>query len=685
MTLFKLSVSNVRKSLRDYAVYFFTLVIGVSVFYVFNAIGTQASYLELENDTRNIIELLKSMLSGVSVFVAIVLGLLIVYASRFLMKRRNREFALYLMLGMGKFKISSILLIETLIIGICSLFVGLMIGIGLSQIMSVFVANLFEADMTEYQFTLSEEAIWKTVMYFALMYVIVMIWNTLVISHFKLIDLMQSGKKSERIKLKNPWLCVLIFLFAVGLLSYAYYQVGWKYRDLNQQKITIYICFGCISTFLIFWSVSGMLLRVIMSMKSVYYKGLNSFTFRQISSKINTMVFSMMVICLMLFVTICTLSSAFSIRNSMNATIVENCPADCEIYFSYADEEKLAYLQSVDLEKIYSDSGKTLTENFREWVHFSTYSDENLTFGTSCGEELKTIQKNYPFLIYDTPEEIIGLNDYNKLMRLYGKEELSLDEGEFIVLCDFKSMAEVRNSLLQKGKTLNIFGHELKSKYDDCQDGFVDLSSQHINAGIYVVPDSILEKNYASRDYLIGNYDAENKEEKQAIEQEVCSAYEEVFQHWADQHPELSVLREINTKIDIASASVGLGAVITFIGMYIGLVFLIACGAMLALKELSESVDSISRYEMLRRIGAEEKDLSKSLFQQTGIFFLLPLILACIHSVFGMKFASTFLEIFGTEKMSESIFMTVSILLLIYGGYFLITYFCSKHIIKNKQ
>ena len=194
--LFKISLSNIRKSLRDYAVYFFTLVIGVSVFYVFNAVSTQTAYMVVSNSTQALIELMDTLLSGVSVFVSIVLGLLIVYASRFLMKRRNKEFALYFILGMSKGKVSAILLIETLMIGIGSLFAGLVAGIGLSQLMSVFAANLFEADMTSYKFTVSAEAILKTIIYFGIMYVVVMLFNSFMISKSKLIDLMQSGKKS---------------------------------------------------------------------------------------------------------------------------------------------------------------------------------------------------------------------------------------------------------------------------------------------------------------------------------------------------------------------------------------------------------------------------------------------------------------------------------------------------------
>lgn len=680
--LFKLSLSNIRRSLRDYAIYFFTLIIGVSVFYVFNAIGEQAAYMQVSESGSDLVELLTSMMSGVSVFVAGVLGLLIVYASRFLMKRRNKEFALYLMLGMGKGKVSAILLLETILIGLGSLGVGLVVGIGLSQLMSALVANLFEADMTAYQFSVSGEAILKTILYFAVMYLVAMIFNSVIVSRFKLIDLIQSGKKSEQIKLKNPVLCTIIFVIAAIALGYAYYQVGWNFNELTDEKIIIFIVIGTISTFLIFWSVSGLLLRITMSMKNVYYRGLNSFTFRQISSKVNTVVFSMTVICLMLFVTICTLSAAFSIRNSMNANLNEMCPADFEIeYLSTANEG------CEDIAELYNRYGYDITENLSEYVHFNTYRDRNkdkdFTFGDflSGDEEL---DEQLQFLNYNSAEKFIKLSDYNALMNIYNKEQLTMNDDEFILLCNFKSMKDVRDQALSQGKEITVFGHTLKSKYDECQDGFIDISSQPINTGIYVVPDNIVDESCADTDYVIGNYQGNTKEEKAEIEKIVQSTAQSVKESIRADH-EGGFYWNLNTRIDIAEATVGLGAIVTFIGLYIGLVFLIACGAIISLKELSESVDSIGRYEMLRKIGAEESDISKSLFRQTGIFFLLPLLLACIHSVFGMKFATHVLEVFGTEKLTESILSTSIIILLIYGGYFLIAYFCSKGIIKGRK
>ena len=310
MMLFKLSLKNISKSIKDYTIYFFTLILGVAIFYVFNAIDDQTIMLNVSSSTYEIIKLLTQILSGVSVFVSFILAFLIIYASRFLIKRRNKEFGIYLTLGMSKRKISLILFFETLIIGIASLALGLGIGVSLSQLMSIVVANMFEANLTKFTFIFSKSACLKTLLYFSIMYLVVMIFNTINISKCKLIDLIHANKKSEKIKLKNPYLCTIIFILSCILLGYAYYEVTGNISTFNNYKIYSSIAFGAIATFFIFWSLSGLLLRIFMSLKKVYYKGLNSFTLRQFSSKINTTVFSTTIICLMLFITICVLSTA---------------------------------------------------------------------------------------------------------------------------------------------------------------------------------------------------------------------------------------------------------------------------------------------------------------------------------------------------------------------------------------
>ena len=670
--LFKLSLSNLRKSIQDYAVYFFTLVIGVAVFYVFNSIETQTAFLEISTITKEIITLLLSMLSGVSVFVSVVLGLLIVYASRFMMKRRNREFALYLMLGMGKGKISAIIFIETFIIGLISLAAGLVVGIIASQFMSTFAANLFEANMSQYHFAVSGKAILKTIAYFGIMYIAEMLFNGIIVSKCRLIDLMQSGKKSEKLKLKNPVLCVLIFLASSLALAYAYYRVCFNTAQLYEKDMIIMICIGSVSTFFIFWSVSGMLLRIIMSVKKVYYRGLNSFTFRQLSSKVNTMVMSMTIICLMLFVTICTLSSAFSMRNSLNRNINEYCPADFQMKYSSQSEDYINRLNNENQFESY----------FSDYVTFSQYEDKNATIGAFLGDTLDDVLKEYPSLAVDSIFPVYRISDYNTLMKLYGYNTISLSENKYVMVSNFSGSSAFYNNILKENIPLNINGHKLEPMYQKCQNGFVDISVQPMNDGIIIVPDDAVIGAAESSEYFTGNYDAKTKTEKVKIEQKLISNIKNVADN-VENESEFSY----KTKLERAESATGLGGVVIFLGLYIGLIFLISSGVILALRSLSDAVDSTSRYTTLRKIGAPEKDISKSLFRQTALFFAIPLILAYIHSIFGIKFAMNYvLQIFGTDTdgMAKSVAGSGIIILLIYGGYFLITYLCSKSIVKNK-
>ena len=667
--LFKLSLSNLRKSIRDYAVYFFTLVIGVAVFYVFNSIESQTAFLEMSKSTKEILQLLISMLSGISVFVAIILGLLIVYAGRFMMKQRNKEFALYLVLGMGKVKISAIIFIETFFIGIISLGVGIVAGIIISQFMSTFAANLFEANMSQYHFTISGEAILKTIIYFGIMYIAEMLFNGIMVSKCKLINLMQSGKKSEKMKLKNPVLCVIIFVISCIALAFAYYRVCF---NLYESDILIMISIGAVSTFFIFWSVSGMLLRVIMSVKKAYYKGLNSFTFRQLSSKINTMVMSMTVICLMLFVTICALSSAFSMRNSLNKNINEYCPADFQM--TYVDSE--GYFSKL------KEKDPIFEDNFSDYTEITKYEEENVTLQTFLGDTLDEVMKEYPYLDVSREIPIYKESEYNSLMKLYGLKQLTLNKNEYIMVSNYSGVEEMYSNVLKDGRILVVNGHKLKPRYNNCNDGFVKLSVQAMNDGLIVVSDDVVNESAQFSKCITGNYKAVSKAEKSKINDKLTSEIKDINSKLKGD--EIGI--EYNAKLDIAESAAGLGGVVIFIGLYIGLIFLISSGVILALRSLSDAVDSIQRYAMLRKIGVDEKDISKSLFRQTALFFIIPLILAAFHSVFGMKFAMNYvLDFFGTDGMVKSIASSGIIILLIYGGYFLITYLCSKSIIKNRN
>ena len=688
MTTIKLSFRNIKKSFKDYAIYFFTLILGVAIFYVFNSIESQTVLLDITESTYDIIDTLSNMLSGASVFVAFILGFLIIYASRFLMKRRNKEFGIYMLLGMSKRKISMILFFETILIGIISLAVGLGLGVALSQLMSMLVANMFEADMTRYEFIFSSDACIKTLIYFGIMYVIVMLFNVINVGKCKLIDLIQTSKKSETVKMKNPMLCTIVFIISVIALGCAYYLVTGGVNETVQTPDGIIkpIIIGAVATFFLFWSLSGLMLKIVMGMKNLYVKGLNTFTLRQVSSKINTTVFSMTIICLMLFVTICVLSSALSLKASMTANLNELAPADIQLSISVKDESWLdqgyneAQIENSKLgvRKTLEAFGLNIEDYLQESVEYNSYRMDGLTFGDSLGDSLEYIKSNTTSMIpYSMQEEIMTISDYNKVARFYGNEEYTLADDEYIIIADYDAMIAIRNVALANEQELTIFGHTLKPKYQECQYGFVEMASNHINSGIIIVPDAVVSGEEHAYNSIIGNYYTDSLDEQREIQEQIKSLVK---------NP-LSVeysLPNVNSKVDISEASIGLGALVTFLGLYLGIVFLIASVAILALKELTESTDNKERYAILRKLGADEKMINKSLFRQIAIFFMFPLLVAIIHSIFGITFCSYVISTFGNEQLLPSIIMTAIFIVVIYGGYFLITYFSSKNIIKER-
>lgn len=683
--LFKISLKNIRKSLKDYTVYFFTLILGVAIFYVFNAIDSQSVMLDVRANVMDIIKLMNDMLSGVSVFVSCILGFLIIYASRFLIKRRNKEFGIYLTLGMSKRKISVILFFETLLIGIVSLVAGLVIGTILSQFMSVIVANMFDADMTKFKFIFSMKACIKTLIYFAIMYVLVMIFNTFSISRCKLIDLLNAGKKTEKVTMKNPVVCTIVFVIGVGILSYAYWMVTRGVESINIiNKIGVPIALGCVATFLIFWSVSGFMIRIFTSIKSVYYKGVNSFVLRQFCSKINTTVFSTTVICIMLFITISVLSSALSMKDSLSKDLDSMCPVDVQLAKYSYDAMSEAYATSQNMNEkdremledsklsiieTLNNSGFDAQKYFKDVVEYNIYNT-GLTVKDTLGD-INT--DDYQFMA-DAIMPVMTIGDYNSVARLYGNSTHELNDDEYIIVADYKNMVMIRNQALKKGITLSVNGKEYKPRYNECKDGFVKIGVQNMNDGILVVPDNAVKPQQVRNMGLSADYRADTKEERYSIETQLDNlmkniSFKKSFISW-------------NSRIDLAESSVGLGALVTFIALYLGIIFLISSAAILALRELSDSADNKERYGMLRKLGVDERMIDMALFKQIGIFFAFPLILALIHSVFGIKFINIILATMGMSSMAASIGLTLAFVAVIYGGYFLITYLCSRSIIR---
>ena len=688
--LFKLSIKNMRKTIKDFAIYFLTLVLGVAIFYMFNSLDSQEAMMQVSSSTRELIKLMITMLGFVSVFVAVILGLLIVYANNFLINRRKKEFGTYMMLGMSKGQISRILLIETIFVGIISLIVGLVIGVFASQFMSVLVGKLFAADMSKFEFVFSKDACIKTCIYFAVMYIAVMIFNTFTISRYKLINLLNASKKNEQIKIKNLWVCILVFIIGVVILGYAYYKVTGGVNELSTaDTILPIILMGIVGTILVFWSVSGFILKLVQLRKNIYLKDVNMFVLRQLHNKINTTVVSMSIICLMLFMTITILSSALSLNNTMRKDLEDTTPVDINLYktANLPENEKMSQAQIEDSRKTMiqslEDNGFDMTI-LKDVVEIPIYATNELTWRDTLSPVYDEVKQQFPNLLYETAEEIVKVSDYNKIARLYGNIEYQLKDDEYIILCDFDNMKNLRNKALKADSTITIAGKEYKSKYDECQNGYIYMAGSHVNNGIILVPDSCnLTEDIKEETFLAANYNATTEEEKEEIEK-ICTG--ETVSEFSKNLNEKDITIDGMTKIAIIESSLGVSTIVLFIAIYLGIIFLIASSAILALKQLTESSDNKQRYAILRKIGADEKMINGALFKQIGIFFLMPLILAIIHSIFGIQFVMSMMSVLADAKeLLPSAIVTAVIIGIIYGAYFMATYLGSKNIIKEEE
>lgn len=594
----KLAFRNVRRSVRDYTIYFLTLTFGVCVFYVFNSIESQQAMMSISSSDEQALQSLTMIMGYVSVFISIILGFLILYANKFLIKRRKKELGIYMTLGMDKSKMSWILMLETLLIGIVSLTVGLILGFFLSEVLAVVTAKMFEAAFTEFKFVFSPAACGKTILYFSLIFIMVMLFNTLSISKYKLIDLLSADKKNETFKVKKLWHSVVIFTAAVIFISVAYYLIiDNGLMDIGPQFAAALAC-GSVGTLLFFMSLSGFLLRLVQSNKKLYLKGLNMFVLRQLNSKINTTFISMTVICIMLLFTIGTLSSGISLADVLTSSAEKTTPFDATI----TSGPENPYL---DDQPIYADIAAELAA---QGVDLNRFAGETSQITPSVDTFLENNGK-------------VTLN----------------------------------------GATLESAGPAI-----DCTIG---TNFSFSNSGTLIVSDALAQNLPFDSAQLNINYKAPAE-----ASSEILNQYAGLL---TPQNGFLTITRE-----EMYAQGTAMKITTSYVGIYVGIVFLIASAAILALQQLSEASDNTERYALLRKIGAEDKMIRHALFVQIAIYFLMPLALAVIHSIVGLKVANDFIAFFGHVNVAGNTGVTALILVLIYGGYFLATYFGSKNMIK---
>lgn len=666
----KIAINNVKRSFKDYSIYFLTLTLGVCIFYSFNSLDSQYAIQEMNKNTifRESLELL---MSGTSVFVSVILGGLIVYANNFLIKKRKRELGLYMTLGMSKGKISRILIVETLLIGVVSLIVGIGLGIIVSQGLSVLTANILSMDLDKYKFVFSLGAMMKSIVYFGIIYLLVMIFNQFTISKYKLIDMLNASKRNEEVKLKNPFVSVLTFILSVAFLIFAYMRILETGLNAEDTDLIITILMGVFGTLLFFFSLSSFFIQIAQKNKGFYFKNINIFVLRQINNKVNTNFLSMTIISLMLFLTISLIFTAFDLKGTIDKNITNTTPFDASAFLVVNQEEEdpavndiEAYLNNIDF----------TFEAYEKHAFFDEYlldlTIEDLLSQYLSDEEKIAIQENYMY----GPVSALKISDYNAIINLTGQESVDLKEDEILVVSTYGKIIQALPEYMKNEENIIIEDKAYKIKNDVAIEENIKIN-RGSNFFYLIIPDNFtgnLQLEYTSFNVIYEDRYNEKSEEK------FTTLFNDLDENkYRSINPGLVIG---STENQIKEQEKGSAALFIFLGLFLGLIFIISSAAVMALQQLSDASDSLERYKSLKKIGVTDKLINGAILKQCLIYFLLPLGLAVIHSIVGIKAVS------GMFHFNyESVLISSLILVIIYGGYFYATYVGVKNIVKGSN
>lgn len=669
---FKLAVKNVKKSFKDYMIYFLTLMFAVCMFYVFNSVDGFVDNLALSENMKKLIQSADVVMRALSILVAGVLAFLIIYANSFLMKRRKKELGLYMILGMRKRKISIILIIETFFIGLISLVVGLGIGAILSQSLSGIIAKAIDVSVTKFEFVFSKSACIETSVFFAITFIIVMIFNSVSVSKYKLIELLRSGKKNEKMVEQKTWCSVLMFIVSVICYIYTYsffFNMGTDnntFDIFNDSTKSTYLAFAsfAIGTFLFFISIACIILKLFQESKKIYYKGLNIFTIRQISSKINSTRIAMAFISLMLFIGV----FAMTFCNSMSSLLKQdvNCNFDLTIMrYNQFNDNNIAEQSLTDIVK----KELNVEESFAHYEEYKIYTNIN-----KYGENILSTNinglKNF---------DIMAISDYNSEMKFASKDTINLSKDQYAIVVEEPSEKDLEGDLknlvkndieefLKNNTSISTKSTEL-SPYNNevIYNQFGNFTGGNI---LILVPDEVVETAIIGARVFNANYNVD----KETIEKNVTNTLID------DNNTGYSMYNEkysmyIYSKIGITEQLIGSQLILVCTGLYLGVIFMLASAAILALQQLSEASDNSLRYNLLKRLGAKKSMIRGSVFKQVSVYFLMPLAFSVINVGIALLVANNLVKNnMGTNVPTESLVLTGSVIFAIYGLYYLITF-----------
>ena len=709
--LAKLALGNVRKSLRDFAVYFVTVALGVAVFYAFNTIADQADFLG--DDVSGIVASIGGIMRGLTVFLALVLGFLMVYANNFLVRRRKRELGLYQVLGMRPSQVSAVLALETLISGAGAFAAGLAAGVLLSQLLVFVTAALFHDTITAFSFRFSPAAALFTLECFALMFAVMLVFNMRALRRVRLVDLMDAERVNEEIKLRSLPASVFVFVVGVALVVGAYVRLlrdGLPISGFEGEAgLAFCITTGmvCAGTVAAFYALSGFLVSLMRRMPRVYWRGLNMLTLRQLSSRVNTASGSMAAISMILFLAITAVTTGVSVCSAFSTSIEQHNPYDASVDVVYYDTDSPMVLQSLpkdasgqviegygtqtqehdpaemlaqtgydlaqvaDVCEVHVHEASSLAEG--RWQSLDVMVEKT---GAQLSSSLSTMTDDGGILV-------MGLSDFNRLRAFLGLDAVELGADEYAVSCDMgEGLVEFYNQVMGAGYIVSLAGRDLvPSAVGVIADQSASMMNSVLgsNPGYFIVPDDIADQAPCMNAFINVRY-------KQGCETQA----EDMLARLADLQTK-DIFTENGTTFACIAAVVdretswtsmnSMTGIVSYMAVYIGFVLVVACAAILAIQQLCATTDARQSWRLLWELGAPRRLVYRSLLAQTLVYFLLPLAVGFAHSLVALSCVRDIVEAFGSFDITTAAFSNVALFVAVYGAYMFVTYRLSRSLV----
>ena len=714
--LMKLALRNVRRSVRDYAVYFVTLTLGVAVFYAFNAIGDSRVLFEAQEGAANVLlssgvsifDILAQVMTYFSVVVAVVLGFLVLYANRFVVRARKKEFGTYLLLGMSPRQVSSVVLMETLTVGVIALVVGLGLGFLISQAIAFATAGLIGVAISDYHLLFSAHSAQLTLGCFALIFAVVALFNAVQISRCKLATLLSANSRNERMPVRNPIVCLIVFVLSCLILAKAYAELnldGLVYFGEHFRTATALMLVGTLG---MFWSASGFFILLIQRLRGVYFKGLAMFTMRQIAAKVNTAFVSLWTVSILLFFSIVVFSTGFSLATVLSDQLEENTQFDASIRASLmsldtsdmeavpseqysGEDEKAAAIEEAEaqrneIHRLWQENGgstaaylKSLIPDWDECVAGSAQVDTwlandltNKQLVDACGFTLEQIGSDDNSSMADEGVQYVSLSQFNAARQLAGEKPIELAANEYLVDNTIDKSAAYAKALGQKGRTITVDGHELTASGQVVSQS-LQVSSMGCLIAVLVVPDELAAERFAAGDlpYLSElNVNLASDSQEQAMK--------DLMAEWTYDSGAWPV-SYYDTSESVVADSMGIKLLLVYLALYIGFIFLMTTAAVLSVQQLSEVADSIPRYRLLAQLGCDRDMVLRSLRTQIVIYFVAPLLVAGCHSACTISLLyKNLLSLWGASAVTNTLASGIALVVAVYAVYLASTYLVAR-------